>query len=443
MATDKAQPQIQEYAPERGLIFAAVAGFFFLIALLKFGNPVILDSEVTPPKDFFELLYQLWPVKWAYISVVPVVVIGLLCMRIEPIAAYKRLVWLLLPPAIWLVWQFIAATHTVDAQLTNATLKHFVVCIIMFYLGFFVLGRVKNPWPLWLFLSIALLWIVRVGFEQHFGGLDQTRQYFYSLPNWRDASPEFIKKLSSNRIYSTLFYPNTLAGALLLLTPVTLGFLWQVAAKLRDRARCLVVALVAAPCLACLFWSGSKAGWLITLVLILIWLLRSPFSQRAKYTAVAALLVIGLVGFAVRNAQFFRRGSTSVVARFDYWRAAWSIGREHPVFGTGPGTFAIGYAKIKSPGAEMARLVHNDYIEQFCDSGGLGFAAFFALIAINLTLLYRYLAQICWFAGLGVVAVLLHESVEFHLYIPAIAWPTLFLLGWLTRRAVFEKSAVS
>lgn len=418
---------------QRGLIFAAVAGFFFFITLLKWGNPVILDNQVAPPENIYEFLYQTWPVNWGYVCLIPVVVIGVFSLNLKGLpAALPRCIKIVLAlPLAWLVWQFISATHTVDSALTTATLKHFTVCVGLFYLGFFSLGRLQNPWPIWLFLTLALLWILRVGFEQHFGGLDATRKYFYSLPAWREAPPEFIKKLSSTRIYSTLFYPNTLAGVLILVLPITLGFVWTATARLQSPARCLIIVLITVPSLACLYWSQSKAGWLIALMLVALALLNSKLPIRTKWTLLVVVVTIGAAAFIVRHAAFFERGATSVVARTDYWKAALSTGLQHPVLGTGPGTFAIPYAKIKSPEAEMARLTHNDFLQQLSDSGIVGFVTFFAFVSAIMVFLYRYRSKKCWFSALGLVGIILHETVEFHLYIPAIAWPLFLLLGWI------------
>ncbi len=428
-----------------GLGFAVVAGLFLFVALLKWGNPVILDAQVAPPQNFYEALYDAWPIQWAYFCFIPVVLVGLLCMpwqtlRLPASTSGKVLVWL---PLAWLGWQLVAATHTVDASLTSVTVKHFSIAVALFYFGFFALGRVANPWPVWLFLTVALLWIVRVGWEQHFGGLEETRKYFYSLPNWQAAPPEFVKKLSSNRIYSTLFYPNTLAGALLLLLPITLGWVWQILAKLRARALWVITVLVAAPSLACLYWSGSKAGWLIALILVVVTLALSKVPRRIVYPTIVLVLAIGTVLFAVKNARYFEHGSTSIVARSDYWRAAITMGREHPLFGTGPGTFAKGYEKIKSPDAEMARLSHNDYLEQFSDSGIVGFTLYLCLFVGVGCLLYRYRNEKWWFVGVGLFGVFLHETMEFHLYIPAIAWPTFFLSGWIVAQCQTTKTTIS
>jgi hypothetical protein len=92
-----------------------------------------------------------------------------------------------------------------------------------------------------------------------------------------------------------------------------------------------------------------------------------------------------------------------------------------------PEPFSIPYAQLKSPEAEMARLTHNDYLEQFSDSGvvpaALAYTAwiFMALWVIakklwrtpGISFSPSYAGLLAWFAqGLG----------EFSLYIPALAW---------------------
>ena len=166
----------------------------------------------------------------------------------------------------------------------------------------------------------------------------------------KEVPPEYLKKISSNRIFSTLFYPNALAGALLLLLPATLAALWQLRGLLTPAARWFLMGVVGMAGLACLYWSGSKGGWLLMLLLGLVALLRVPFSRRLKVVLVTGVLLAGLAGFFWRHAAFFQKGATSVSARFDYWRAAVQTAKDKPLFGTGPGTFAIAYQKIKTAG---------------------------------------------------------------------------------------------
>src|SRR5262249_10203927 len=139
-----------------------------------------------------------------------------------------------------------------------------------------------------------------------------------------------------------------------------------------DLARVTLIGLLMYGALACLFWSGSKSGWLIALVVAMAALLRQPLPKRVRFGILAILLVGGLLGFFVQYSSYFRRGAPSVSSRFDYWKAAVQVGIKHPVFGTGPGTFSAAYRQVKPPEAEMAQLTHNDYLEQASDSGWLG-----------------------------------------------------------------------
>ena len=189
----------------------------------------------------------------------------------------------------------------------------------------------------------------------------------------------------------------------------------------------------------CLYWSGSKAGWLIALGQCLIVLWHLPLKQRTKAAVLAALLALGLTAFFIRNAGYFERGATSVSARFDYWEAAVQTFRRHPILGTGPGSFATEYRKIKPPSAEMAKLAHNDYLQQASDSGLAGFAAYLLLVFGPLARGYRredftrdHLRFAVW---LGLVGWAAQGAVEFGLYIPALAWPAFLLLGWISHPA--------
>jgi O-antigen ligase len=413
-------------------VFAVFFGVFLGLSLLKFGNPCILEKLIDRPASIFEWLLNAWPVVTGYWLLGGFAILGLLLFP----QGGRPPRGLLVLPLIWLAWQFVSATHSVDAGLTGASLRHFAACITCFFIGCFVLPQAKPE----LFLAgllAGLVAVIIVGWEQHFGGLAGSRKYFfaYIYPQMKTVPPELLKKMSSDRIFSTLFYPNTLAGVLLLLLPPSLATIGLQRERLTAGARFLLVGLLGLGALGCLYWSGSKAGWLLMLVLGLAALLRMRSTQRTKLILVGAILVVGLAGFALRFAGYFQKGATSAAARGDYWRAAAQTALANPVFGTGPGTFAIPYKKIKKPGSEMARLVHNDYLQQASDSGLVGAAAYLAFIAGTLWAGWRKLARrndwLMFSVWLGLLGWSLQSLVEFGLYIPAVAWPAFALMGWL------------
>jgi O-antigen ligase len=435
----KVQPARAQDAEILSSIFAGVFGAFLGLALLKFGNPPITEKWVAAPTTFWEwLLGYPWPIAWAYWLLALAAVVGITVARWKPAGPW----WLLVLPVVWLAWQVIASRRSADPNMTRLTLGHFGACVVCFYLGHFSLSQARHRWPFWLGLLGAYLLVLFVGFEQHFGGLKESRRYFlqYLYPQLKEVPPEYLKRIRSDRIFATLFYPNALAGVVLLLLPASLAALWQLRGLLTEGARWFLIWVVGLAGLACLYWSGSKGGWLLMLLLGLVMLLRRPFSRRLKIALVTGMLLAGLAGFFWKYAGFFEKGATSVVARFDYWRAALQTAEANPLFGTGPGTFAIAYAKIKRPESEMARLAHNDYLEQASDSGVMGLVAYALFIVGGLVRSFpkrgsasptppdKGLVFAVW---LGVLGWSLQSLFEFGLYIPALAWPAFAFLGWL------------
>ena len=414
-------------------VFAVLFGAFLGLALLKFGTPPVMDKFIETPTNGWEWLVFVWPLRLAYPLVGVLVLAGLAAIQWRNFGPR----WLTVLPLAWLSWQFMAATQSIDSSLTSGVLAHFGICLTCFYLGWLGLNQGGAAkfflWP----LIIAFGLVVAIGWGQHFGGLQETRDYFwtYVYPKLPNVPPEYLKKMQSNRIFSTVFYPNAFAGALLLLTPPLLAWVWQAQGQLTVGARSFLCAALAMGGAACLYWTGSKGGWLLALLLGFVVLLHQNFSRQLKILLIIALLVAGGAGFYWKNRDYMQRGATSVVARFDYWRAAWQTVVSKPVFGTGPGTFAIAYAAVKKPESEMARLTHNDYLQQASDSGFPGLITYAAFIGGMLWVGYRRLdwqkTRVACGVWLGLMAWAMQSLFEFTLYVPSLAWTAFALGGWL------------
>lgn len=430
------ETQLQIWGPR---FFSSLFGAFVGLALLKFSTPPVISASpmmaelVAPPTNGYEWILGQWPIEIGYWLVGGLVLLGIAVARWRTNAPR----WLIALPGAWLIWQCVATTQTVDAELSRATLQHFAAGVACFYLGLFCLNRDKVAAFFLLPIATAFVAMLVVGFNQHFGGLEETRHYFYTYiyPTMKSVPPDYLKRIASDRISSTLFYPNTLAGAILLLLPPILAWICKARAQFTVGARALLGGLLTVGAMGCLYWSGSKGGWLLALLAGLITLLHLKFSKRMKLILVGAVLAAGLMGFAWKYAGFFQRGATSVVARFDYWRAAWDTAVAKPVFGTGPGTFSVAYAKVKRPESEMARLTHNDYLQQASDSGFPGLLIYSAFVFGVLTVGYSGLGDgssvLRFGVWLGLFAWAVQALGEFTLYVPAVAWPAFALAGWL------------
>ena len=447
-------------------LYALVFGCFLGLCIWKFGNPVILDEKIDTPKTLSELWDFAWPIHWANWLLLALVAIGAV-LALQKKLFWPQSKWLWLLPLIWLGWQFVSATRTVDSVLTAATLWEFFGVVACYFLGAFLFAN--RPARCWLLAGIlaAFTFCLVRGVDQKLFEFPVNYQTLVDgeSSGWTNfppetiavmkhenviintngvdvANPVIVKKFKLGRVAGTLVYPNALAGLILLLWPVSLvlvlGALKQMKASVRLAALGLVIFLGG----AAFFWTGSKLGWLIGIGMAGLFLLRLDWSRKLKLAAVALILVLGLGVFAVRFHAYFAAGATSMGARFDYWRAAGQTTLANPFFGSGPGTFQRPYAQLKSPDAEMARLTHNDYLEQFSDSGLVGGLAFMAWIILALAVVGRKI----WRCGDGVDFALYAGLLawfaqcfgEFGLYIPALAWLAFTLLGGLIGLKIIE-----
>ncbi len=452
-------------------IYALIFGLFLGLVLWKFGNPVILDHKILTPTSPSEFWHQSWPTHWANWIFLPLAIVGaLLAFKKsfrwgEPARGGARPTakWLWLLPLLWFGWQLISATQTVDADLTAATLWQFFGCVACYFIGAFVLSRrAAMRWLLVGVLAAFAFCLVRA-VEQRLVEFPQTHQMLVEgeRDGWTNvppamlldmkreqvvintngvdvANPVVLKKFASGRVMGTLVYPNALAGAVLLLLPVALTLAFG-AKQLRLVIRAVAIAMTCFLGGAGFFWTGSKLGWLIAMALGGLYLFRLNWPVKLKVAALAVIVILGLGIFTVRFHNYFAAGATSAGARLDYWRAAVQTAAKNPLAGTGPGTFQRPYEQIKAPDAEMARLAHNDYLEQFSDSGIPGGFLYATWIVLALVAIGRRiwksenhadkLSALQFAIFIGLLGWFVQGAGEFSLYIPALAWTAFTLLG--------------
>jgi hypothetical protein len=462
----KSEPSIDR----RAFFYALAFGLFLGLTIWKFGNPVILDSKITTPATLNDFWNDAWPVRWANWIFLPFALVGAVFIFQKKIT-WPQTKWLWLLPLIWFGWQLLSATKTVRPDLTAATLWQFFGCVGCYFLGAFLFTDKRALQVLLIGLLLAFTFCLvraviqkRYEFPQSHQMLvegeqsgwtnyppeslaEMKRENIVITTNGADvANPVILAKFAKGRVNGTLVYPNALAGLILLLFPVALVLAFNGTKKLKPFIRFAAIGLTLFLGLAAFFWTGSKLGWLLGIALGGLFLLRLNGSKKLKFLAVATILFLGLGIFAVRFHNYFAAGATSVGARFDYWRAAVQTTASNPLFGSGPGTFQRPYAQLKSPTAEMARLTHNDYLEQFSDSGIVGGLAYSAWIFLALSIIgknlwsERDLFSFALFAG--VLAWFAQGFGEFSLYIPALAWTAFTLLGGLVGASNFRSARI-
>jgi hypothetical protein len=119
----------------------------------------------------------------------------------------------------------------------------------------------------------------------------------------------------------------------------------------------------------------------------------------------------------------------SAIPRLIIWEATWLMGSENPWMGSGLGTFAHQYLEFQHPNDGLRYFAHNDYLQSWQEGGVIrvllllgmvGWTAMSWLRAItNRKISGERMIEVSGIT-LGLGAVLVHTTLTFNLYIPAI-----------------------
>ena len=246
--------------------------------------------------------------------------------------------------------------------------------------------------------------------------------------------PNLMENLGAwtGRITSVLNYPNSLAGFLDLILPITLGLLLVQTTR---NSRLLAGAAMAcgAGALVLTASRGGFASFLAELLLAAVFLTRRAASRKWLLLAGLAVAFVGVLMFFGFVRSPWIQEDESAAMRLLFWGFASSLFLSSPVVGVGYGNFRALY---DIPGIASGIFdVHNLYLQLLAETGLLGFTAFFFMIVHVIRKCLRALKQqthdlkaVVNFAALAaVVSVLLHGFVDF-LFIVS---PQFTLLFWL------------
>lgn len=247
--------------------YALLFGLFLGLAILKFGNPVILDSQITPPASASEFWADAWPTHWGNWIFLPLALVGAgLGLARRP--RWPGTHWLWLLPLFWFGWQLLSARQTEYGDLAATTLCQFAGCLAAYFIGALVLGcDSARRWLLVGVLAAFAFCLVR-GIDQRLFEFPVGRQALLEgeRTGWTNTPPELLTemkrdqivittngmdvanpvilaKYDKGRVMGSLVYPNALAGVILLLMPISLVLAFNNTGQLRPPVRLMVIGL--------------------------------------------------------------------------------------------------------------------------------------------------------------------------------------------------------
>jgi O-antigen ligase len=209
---------------------------------------------------------------------------------------------------------------------------------------------------------------------------------------------------------------------------------------------------LAATLFAALIFSRSRMGIisaLVSLIAVLLLAGTSSFPARSR-TMVAVLFFLGVAGLVVWI------GSDPVIIRFEslgqeyiqsgqnrisIWRDTLKLIHQHPLFGTGLGTFAIAYPSVQTTFLTLfVDHAHCDYLEIVSELGFPGgmlvFGSIFWILAQSIRsskeAADRFNKDVCLACAGSIIAILVHSIVDFNLHIPAnaLVFSVILALAW-------------
>jgi O-antigen ligase len=315
--------------------------------------------------------------------------------------------------------------------------------------------------------------LVALGAFEAFYGLVQY------LTGWQHIFA-YVKKYYLEEATGTYINRNHFAGLLEMTLPFTVALALRLAGKLRGvaersdaKARQLLSArellpfvflvFLAVAMFTALVFSRSRMGIISAFVsLLAIFALAgsSSLSKRSR-AAVAMLFLLGVAGMVLwvgsdpvvtRFETLGRENTETGQNRISIWRDTLALIRQHPVLGTGLGTFSVAYTSVQSVFLNLlVEHAHCDYLEVVSElglpGGVLVFASIFWILARAVQRYRktedRFEAAVCLGCIGSIAAILVHSLADFNLYIPAntLVFTVTLALAWKGRERQALNSA--
>ena len=182
----------------------------------------------------------------------------------------------------------------------------------------------------------------------------------------------------------------------------------------RARAAFLAPLAVLVPAL---LLTSSRGAWMAVVVgsaslavfrtPTLRWALLAPVAVIGAGVVAAVVVVTGDLGDLVSQ------------NRVRYWEIAWADFVDHPLLGSGAGTFGD-YLLTHDPTAPFSRTAHSLYLQSLAELGPLGLALVVAALACPLVALARRRDPLVAAAAAGYTAYVVHAGIDWDWEIPAV-----------------------
>ena len=272
----------------------------------------------------------------------------------------------------------------------------------------------------------------------------------------------FFTVHTPGRASGTYISPNHLAGFLEMLLPLALTY------TIVGRSKPLTKIFLGYAALVMVAGMGvtvSRGGWVSAgfALVVLFGVLTLHRNYRLPSLVLMVLMIVAC-GYFVTKTQFFKARlkagvdeskNLELVTRYELWRSAAQMWRDHVWFGVGPGHYDYRFRAYRPEAVQLRPdRAHNEYLNTLADWGVVGatiVAAALGALATGLVKSWRYVRRsetefrsnfsdkfaFALGAALGLLALLVHSLVDFNMHIPANAILAVSLMALLSSHLRF------
>lgn len=278
---------------------------------------------------------------------------------------------------------------------------------------------------------------------------------------WVDAIPPWTFSWN-NGIRGTFSYKNQYAVYMALACLIAIGFLCD--AKYLKIPQSLVILLLLSLCLlGYTLLNTSSRGALVSLLVgmgitLCIQVARSPNLLKRWLkgkTIVAAILISVMLGTGFAQSSIYKRFNKERLddnGRIELRDTAFSVFKDHPIVGTGLGTYPYiqhVYKTMLLGNTKMSKRAHNDYLETMATTGIIGFGLLAVTLGFMWLLLFRHthtrMNGALYACRAGVMTYLFQASFDTNagIYFLPILFVTLLTMGLIITERFGFKNPVS
>jgi len=358
---------------------------------------------------------------------------------------------LLWPPICWAVVAFVgyAIARYLTADIEYAARQELIQILVYAFLFFAILNNLHRQESTQI-IALTLVFLAMV-------------ISFYAIYQFLTNSDQVwhLVKPYKHRGSGTYISPNHLAGFLEMLLPLGLAY------TLVGRLKPLFRVLVGYASLVIVIGIGvtvSRGSWIASGLALVVFfgLLAMHRNYRLPALVLMAFVVCGAAFFIVRTDFFqqrFRHLHASSLAevdvRYELWGATTRMWQDNFWWGVGPGLFDYRF-RIYRPDSVQLRpdRAHNEYLNTLADwglAGALIVGAALVLLSWGMVRTWEYVRSpenvfkvklsnrfaFVLGASVGLLALLLHSTVDFNMHIPANAILAIGLMALLSSHLRF------